>query len=50
MPQLEREGVPSINDCLHAGLPLQNKLWSLLDRGRFHSIAIMGDLQVRIRE
>ena len=33
-----------------SSLHYQNKLWSLLDRGCFHSIAIMGDLQVRIRE
>ena len=55
IPQPEREGAPSLNDCLHAGPPLQNKLWSVLIRGRFHLVAITGDLQtafpqVRIRE
>ena len=41
--------------CLHTGPSLQNKLWSILVRGRFHPVAITGDLQkaflqVRIRE
>ena len=49
------DGVPSLNDCLHAGPPLQNKLWSVLVRGRFNPVAVNGDLQkaflqVRIRE
>ena len=51
----ESKGVPSLNDCLHTGPSLQNKLWSVLVRGRFHPVAITGDLQkaflqVRIRE
>ena len=46
---------PSLNECLHAGPPLQNKLWSVLIRSRFHAVAVAGDLrkaflQVRIRE
>ena len=46
---------PSLNECLHAGPPLQNKLWSALIRNRFHPAAVAGDLckallQVRIRE
>ena len=46
---------PSLNDCLNTGPPLQNQLWKVLVRGRFHPIAIAGDikqafLQVRIRE
>ena len=49
------DGAPSLNDCLHAGPPLQNKLWSVLVRGRFNPVAVTGDfqkafLQVRIRE
>ena len=49
------EKVPSLNECLHAGPPLQNKLWSVLVRARFHPVALTGDikqafLQVRIRE
>ena len=49
------DGVPSLNDCLHAGPPLQNKLWSVLVRGRFNPVAVTADLQkaflqVRIRE
>ena len=48
-------GAPSLNDCIHAGPPLQNKLWSVLVRGRFNPVAVTGDLQkaflqVRITE
>ncbi|XP_028404021.1 uncharacterized protein LOC114526636 [Dendronephthya gigantea] len=47
--------VPSLNDCLETGPPLQNLLWNVLVRNRFHPIAVTGDLkqaflQVRIRE
>ena len=46
---------PSLNDCLNTGPPLQNQLWKVLVRGRFHPVAITGDikqafLQVRVRE
>ena len=49
------EMAPSLNECLHAGPPLQNKLWSVLTRCRFHPVLVAGDLrraflQVRIRE
>lgn len=49
------DGAPSLNDCLHAGPPLQNKLWSVLTRGRFNPVAVTGDLQkaflqVRVKE
>ena len=45
---------PSFNECLESGPPLQNQLWKVLVRGRFHAVAIAGDfqkafLQVRIR-
>ena len=45
---------PSLNECLHAGPPLQNRLWSVLVRLRFHPVAVTGDLkqaflQVRIK-
>ena len=45
---------PSLNDCLHAGPPLQNQLWSVMVRARFHPVLTTGDmkqafLQVRIR-
>ncbi|XP_068703885.1 uncharacterized protein [Montipora foliosa] len=45
----------SLNERLHAGPPLQNKLWSVLTRCRFHPVLVAGDLrraflQVRIRE
>ena len=47
--------VPSLNDCLNAGPPLQNCLWDVLVRMRFHPVAVTGDLkkaflQVRIKE
>ena len=37
--------VPSLNDCLYSGPPLQNHLWSVLVRMRFHPVLIAGDLQ-----
>ena len=45
---------PSLNDCLESGPPLQNRLWKVLVRGRFHAVALAGDirkafLQVSIR-
>ena len=36
---------PSLNDCLNAGPPLQNRLWDVLVRMRFHPVALTGDLQ-----
>jgi len=46
---------PSLNECLHAGPPLQNKHWAVLVRPRFHPVALTGDIkqaffQVRIRK
>ena len=46
---------PSLNDCLNLGPSLQNHLWAILVRSRFHPILLTGDLekaflQVRIRE
>ena len=48
-------GAPMLNDCLHTGPPLQNKLWSVLVRGRFNPVAITANiqkvfLQVRVKE
>ena len=48
-----QEKAPPLNDCLHAGPPLQNKLWSIIVRNRFHPVVVAGDirsvfLQVRI--
>ena len=48
-------GAYSLNDCLHAGPPLQNKVWSILVIGCFNPVAVSGNLQkaflqVRIRE
>ena len=47
--------VPILNDCLYAGPPLENHLWSILVRMRFHPVLIAGDLkqaflQVRIKK
>ena len=39
------EASPSLNDCLEVGSPLQNQLWSVLVRGRFHTIALTADIQ-----
>ena len=44
----------SLNQCLNPGPPLQNDLWKILVRMRFHPVALSGDLrqaflQVRIR-
>ena len=49
------DGVPSLNECLHTGPPLQNELWSIIVRNRFHPIAVAGDmrkafLQIRVKE
>ena len=46
---------PSLNDCLYAGPSLQNKLWNVLTRMRFHPVALSGDLrqaflQIRIKK
>ena len=48
------EGAPSLNDSLHTGPPLQNKLWNVFVRSRFYPVALSGDiqkafLQVRIK-
>ena len=48
------EASPALNDCLETGPPLRNKLWKVLVRGRFHPVALVGDIrkaffQVRIR-
>ncbi|XP_067039904.1 uncharacterized protein [Acropora muricata] len=49
------DSTPFLNDCVEIGPPLQNQLWKVLLRGRFHVVALTGDfrkafLQVRIRE
>ena len=49
------ENSPSLNECLNPGPPLQNQLWNVLVRARFHPVLITGDLkqaflQVRIQE
>jgi len=46
---------PSLNECLHPGPPLQNKLWDILVRQRAYPIAVTADiqkavLQIRMRE
>ena len=32
------DSAPSLNECLNTGPPLQNKLWSVLVRGRFNPV------------
>ena len=51
----EHQQSPSLNECLEVGPPLQNHIWKVLVRGRFHPVAVTGDLkqaflQVRIRK
>ena len=51
----DSEKSPSLNECLEAGPPFQNRLWAVLVRVRFQPVALTGDmkeafLQVRIRE
>ena len=36
---------PSLNDCLNPGPLLQNHLWNVIIRSRFHPVLIAGDLQ-----
>ena len=50
-----QEKAQSLNECLHDGPPLQNKLWNVIVRNRFHPVVVAGDLhcaflQVLIRE
>ena len=40
----ESEKSPSLNECLEAGPPLQNRLWAVLVRVRFQSMAMTGDM------
>ena len=42
-----RDSAPSLNDCLEAGPPLQNQLWKVLLRGKFHAFALTGDIRRR---
>jgi hypothetical protein len=51
----ETRDSPSLNDCLYAGPPLQNKLWDVLVHQRGYPVVVSGDiqkafLQVRVRE
>ncbi|XP_028419027.1 uncharacterized protein LOC114544609 [Dendronephthya gigantea] len=51
----ENESAPSLNDCLHPGPALQNQLWDILVKSRFHPILLTGDLvkaflQIRIKQ
>ena len=46
--------IPSLNECLESGPPLQNQLWTVLVCGQFNAVAVSGDigkafLQVHIR-
>ena len=47
--------LPSLNECLYKGPPLQNKLWDVLVQQRSFPVIISGDikqafLQIRVRE
>ena len=49
------DGLPSLNECLNTGPPLQNELWNVIVRNRFHPIAVAGDmrkdfLQISVKE
>ena len=49
------QNVPSLNECLYPGPPLQNKLWDVLIRQRSFPVALCGDiekafLQIRIKQ
>ena len=41
----ETSDKPSLNECLHPGPPLQNQLWNVLVRARFHPILLTGDIE-----
>ena len=41
----ENERCPSLNGCLKTGPPLQNMLWDIIIRNRFHPIILTGDLK-----
>ncbi|KAL9976251.1 hypothetical protein ACROYT_G013528 [Oculina patagonica] len=41
----EKDNQPSLNDCLHPGPPLQNRLWDILVRWRFYPVLLTGDLK-----
>ena len=45
-----KDTAPSFNECLETGPPLQNQIWRVLVRGRFHFHIRKAFLQVRIRE
>ncbi|XP_028414200.1 uncharacterized protein LOC114537261 [Dendronephthya gigantea] len=40
----ENESAFSLNDCLHPGPALQNQLWDILVKSRFHPVLLTGDL------
>ncbi len=40
----ENNSAPSLNDCLHPGPALQNQLWGILVKSRFHPVLLTGDL------
>ena len=39
------DGVPSLNECLHTGPPLQNELCNVIVCNRFHPFAVAGDMR-----
>ena len=41
----DRNGAPSLNECLETGPPLQKKIWDILIRNRLKPVALTGDIQ-----
>ena len=41
----DNDKAPSLNECLQTGPPLQNHLWKVLVRGRFHPVSLTGDIK-----
>jgi len=44
-PARANSGALSLNECFNPGPPLQNQLWNVLVRARFHPVAIAGDIK-----
>ena len=40
-----KDTAPPLNECLETERPVQNKIWRVLVRGRFHVVAIEGDIR-----
>ena len=40
-----KDTAPPLNECLETERPLQNNIWRVLVRGRFHVVAKEGDIR-----